>query len=164
MPKSSEREEAFDAFVEALKKEITTARGNQASAQDAANKAPTPMESHHDWLRSEADTLAGGHQRIAEGLENILGILNKVRSDCTEASRIIGTGALVTVEDEEERQSRYFVIPGGSSKNINVKGRDYTCVSPQAPVARIMMGKTEEDEIKVAIRGMKKLLKIIEVL
>lgn len=164
MPVSEVRVKAFDLFLEQVEKDIQNAQTQRDASQADSNAAPSPMQSHHDTLRQEADALAGGHEKILAGLTDLRKTLARIREACIAIREEITAGALVTLEGEDAL-NRYFVIPGGRGKKISpIEGLEYTCINPQTPAAKAMMGKTVGDEVTIAVQGNTRTLEIIEIL
>src|SRR5262249_34470360 len=78
--------------------------------------------------------------------------------------RAIQASALVTLEDEEEARTTFFVAPfgGGTTLPLGNEGSAQV-VTPQSPLGQALLGRTQGDVIEVRAKGKLREMTILEV-
>ncbi len=58
-------------------------------------------------------------------------------------------GALVALEDESGATTRYLIAPAGGGQRLDLDGIALQVITPTAPLARQLLGRRVDDEIRV---------------
>lgn len=141
----NKREAAFDTFRKLFAADIEDNERHRATAQFDANEAEGRMISRYDTFKEEAQFLAVGHEMRLIEREGTLALIDAIRKDCLVATDRVLAGALVTTEDGDGIEALYYLIPGGSGKKIIIDGKEYTCVAPNTPMGKSLIGKKVDD-------------------
>lgn len=154
--------EAFEQFYALYQAEIQQANGALASTQTDFRTSSNAMQSRYDTFREEAEALVYGQVLSLADRMKTLKALQRIKEEGTFVEDRVRIGALVTLvsEAEEETKKRYYVIPGGSGRKITVDSRDFTCVSPDSPIAAEMIGKEVGDEVALVVQAIRKVFEI----
>lgn len=75
----------------------------------------------------------------------------------------VAAGAWVEIEDEQGRQQRYLLLPGGQGDRLEGPEGAVTVISPSAPLARALRGLGEGDEAHVHLDGGRLSVEILRV-
>jgi len=135
------------------------------SMRDAARSGMRVDEGHRPTNRGERAAvtsqgyLAAGFQSRLDALEADLGALDRL--DGGPRDRLV-VGALARIADEDGRERLYLLLPGGQGDPIDSPAGPVTVVSPQAPVARSLLGLEEGDSAETVLAGREAELEIVE--
>ena len=133
--------------------------------RDAARSGMRVDEGHRPTNRGERAAvtsqgyLAAGIQGRLDALEGELAILDQL--DAGPRARFV-VGALARVADDDGRERRYLVLPGGQGDALDDADGPVTVLSPSAPIAQALAGLAEEDVAELAIGGRDVELEILE--
>ncbi len=133
------RDELHAALLQAL----ATARTAHASAIEGATHSEAKAENDKDTRGLEQSYLARGQaQRVAE-LEATASDVAAMKLRTFADGAVIAMSALVVVEDEGKQQ-RYFIGPGGGGTAIG----DVQVVTPVSPLGAALLGKRADDTVE----------------
>lgn len=121
----------------------------EAAHADATHEESV-AENQYDTLGLEASYLAAGHSRRVLELREALLRYNALILRPRDAERGIQLTSLVSLEDEQGRHQQLFLGPEGAAGKFNSAEGEVLLVSPQAPLARQLLGLQEGDELQVA--------------
>ncbi len=138
--------------VNEIIRHLTEARDNAASAADEARSTATnkenAAENKYDTLGLEAAYLAHGQsERILE-LETSIRQYESLVSSKNEDR--VGVGSLITLEDESEQTSHFFLGPSAGGLKLMLDNQEITVITPTAPVGQLMMGLQQYDEFDLS--------------
>jgi transcription elongation GreA/GreB family factor len=144
----------LDKLVQHLSAEVEmmtqAALATHAEATDDENKA----EDKYDTRGLEASYLAHGQSRAAEEAAQAVAQFRALPARDFTASDPISLGALVTVETRG-KPAYYFVGPRAGGTEIEADGKTVMVVTPQSPLGRQLVGKTEGAVLQLDVGGRK---------
>ncbi|MDJ0852781.1 MAG: GreA/GreB family elongation factor [Myxococcota bacterium] len=146
---SNLKDRALAALRERLRADLEAVSRSQQATEAGATHEETRAENAKDTRAIEAQYLARGLAERAEGLEADLFALTAFTPAAAPTDGPIGVGALVTLEDEGGATSRYLVAPVGGGQKLELDGETVQVITPTAPLARQLVGRRVDDEIRV---------------
>ena len=140
------------ALVAQLEDEIARATDTAERTREGAVHEEARPENDKDTRALEASYLARGQaQRVVDlqvGLQQIK--FMEVRR--FGADDPIDLSAVVRLESDDE--SRWYLLaPAGGGRKLQLDGRAYDVLTPQAPLGRALVGRSVGDEVSVAVAG-----------
>ena len=140
----------LDELIGAYELRLSDYARAHIKAARAAGHEPTQGElkapSHKEEQRRLANALTGRAEEIGSALANLRRLRGRVARTCS----IVQAGALVTVQNVEAKET-YFLFPYGSGLTVTVAGRQIICVSPDAALARALIGRESGDTVAVQV-------------
>ena len=156
------KRELLDTIIARLAEEVElmtqAALATHAEATDDENKA----EDKYDTRGLEASYLAHGQSKAAEEAALAVAQFRALAARDLQPGEPISLGALVTVETRG-KPAYYFVGPRAGGTEIKFDGREVLVITPQSPLGRQLVGKTEGAVLHLDIGGRKSDAKIIRV-
>ncbi|MBX3208560.1 MAG: GreA/GreB family elongation factor [Labilithrix sp.] len=153
----TERRDVKRALVEVLlaklDEELANMRRAAKDARDAATHEEAKPENDKDTRALEASYLAGAQAARVREIEGAIKAIGGMPLLDLAGGKAIQSSAVVTLEDENEQQTTFFVAPFGGGIALDVAGLSAQVVTPQSPRGRALLGRTEGDVIEV--RGTK---------
>lgn len=143
------KDRAFAAVRERLSEELCAVARSQQSTQAGAIHEETCAEDAKDTRAIEAQYLARGLAERAETLGAELGLLEAFVRPPQGGEGAIGLGALVTVENEQGEAIRYLIAPAGGGQKLELDGHILHVITPRSPLARQLIGRRVDDELRV---------------
>jgi transcription elongation GreA/GreB family factor len=141
-------------LLDQLEAQLATARAAHASAIEGAIDDEARPENDKDTRGLEQSYLARGHaQRVAE-LETAM---TAVDAMTTATSTRVALGAVVTVDEDEDRERTLYIAPHGGGLVLH---GDITVVTPTSPMGRALLGKQVDDECELHAGGTQRTLTI----
>ncbi len=133
-----------------LKEQLLVAEQAQKSAADTATHSETLAKSKYDTFALEASYLAQGQQqRIAETqfqLQQLKKVLRHVEN--ANIAEAVEIGSLVSLYNEQKKLGKDFLIlPCGGGLSCQDGAITAQVVSPEAPIAKLLIHKIEGDQI-----------------
>lgn len=154
----------IDAIIIQLKQELINAINSADMARQAATDDQSVAETQYDTLGLEASYLAHGQSERAEQIkQQIKQYQNLLIRDFDENDEI-NIGSLVKLKNTiENGELHYFIGPCAGGLKIQFNDLIVMLITPQAPVAKELIGKSQFDLI--SLPGPKaKELEIVEIL
>jgi transcription elongation GreA/GreB family factor len=174
---SVNKKELLQQLLSHLQQEIDATLNAVKEVHALASHEQSKPENQYDTLALEAAYLAHGQsERIAELQRQFMLLDHLEFSDCNENSRI-AVGALVRIEEagcDDHKQQWLWLLPlaGGVLLKFENKNKDYNgdegiairTITPEAPLAKILVGRYVGDEVVLNLGHKKKQFEIIELL
>ncbi len=149
MPKSIDKAAVRQALLEQVQADLRAATESQRATHEAATHEEARPENDKDTRALEASYLARGLAQRVVDLSATLGALRRLSDRPLDDDPPVSAGALVQLEDDDERQSVYFVAPSGGGLQVTVAGTLVRVVTPQAPLGEALLGKRQGDDIEL---------------
>jgi len=144
------------AFVAAIQAKLEDERANMKRAADDARQAAThpeaKPENDKDTRALEASYLAGAQAARVRAIEVEMKALEGLPLLDLEG-RPVQASAVVTVADEDDADSTFFLAPAGGGSTVTAGGLTAQVLTPQAPLAQALLGKTSGDTIEIRMKG-----------
>lgn len=138
------------AHVEA---ERATMQRAHDDARIAATHAEAKPENDKDTRALEASYLAAGQAtRVAE-LELAAKVLGGMELRAFDPSTPIQSSAILTLEDDDGVETTFFMAPHGGGAKLEAEGRAVQVLTPQSPLGKAVLGKTEGDAVELRVKG-----------
>jgi len=148
MPAAIDKREILRLLRECVSADLATMSAAQRVVVDGATHEENRPENDKDTRALEQSYLARGQaQRVVE-LSDALNLLKALELRAFSATTAIALGALITL-DEEGDIVHYFIAPAGGGVRVTVGGAEVRVVTPQAPIARALLGKHEGDDLEL---------------
>ena len=157
------KETLLGLVIADIEKQIATSEQGRQDSIEESKAHKGAMASRYDTFKEEAQYLAGGFAARIQELSSQLAALKSMRTRLAANSKVSG-GAIVEVEDiDTGTKTKYFLLPYGGGNAYEVNGERYSTLTIQAPLARILFGKEERDEVEITIQGTTKHLLVVSV-
>lgn len=151
----TERDAIKRALVERLRAkvedELTTMRRAAKDAREAATHEEAKPENDKDTRALEASYLAGAQAARVRDLEAALTALAAMPLLDLHGGKPIQSSAVVTLEDEDDVRSTFFVAPFGGGESVTAGSTTAQVVTPQSPRGQALLGRREGDVIEVRV-------------
>jgi transcription elongation GreA/GreB family factor len=134
------------------------ALATHAEATDEENKA----EDKYDTRGLEASYLAHGQSRAAEEAALAVAQFRALPARDFGPADPISLGALVTVE-ARGKPSLYFIGPRAGGTEVTWEGHTVMVVTPQSPLGRQLVGKTQGALLQLEVGGKKAESRLVSV-
>jgi transcription elongation GreA/GreB family factor len=154
--------ELFRKLVEHLRAERDTVDRLARDTADAANHPEARPENDKDTRKLELSYLAQGQAARARELDAAIAALLAMPPRSFEPEEAIALGALVELESPDKVE-RVLLCAGGGGTTVDDEQGPVRIVTPEAPLARALLGKTSGDEIELVVAGRKRELVIVSV-
>ncbi len=159
----SVKETLLDLAIADTESQIETAERGRKDSVEESKAHKGAMASRYDTFKEEAQYLAGGFASRIKELSSQRTTLKSMQMRLA-ANRKISGGAIVEVEDVYTSvKTKYFLLPVGGGNMYEVNGEQYSILTIQAPLAHILLGKTEGNEVEITIQGTTKHLFIVSI-
>lgn len=123
----------------------------QKSAQAGATHPDNKQEHAKDMRSTESSYLARGLAERVETLRDGLRALALLRMPDLDEDDPACPGALVTIEDENGRESVYLLAPAGGGESFPVGGVEVLVLTPQSPLGAALSGRRAGDAVEVQL-------------
>lgn len=158
-------------LCERLRQEIDATMAAVNEAHALASHEQSKPENQYDTLALEAAYLAHGQsERIAELQRQVLLLNHFEFLDFTPDSRI-AVGALVCIEEivltdglKEAASQWFWILPVAGGIILQHELQEIRSITPEAPLAKTLLGGYLEDEVILTLGHTKKQFEIIELL
>jgi transcription elongation GreA/GreB family factor len=77
--------------------------------------------------------------------------------------KAIQASAVVTLEDEDDSKTTFFVAPFGGGTVLSVLGTSAQVVTPQSPLGQALLGRSQGDVIELRGKGPLREMTILDV-
>lgn len=153
----------IQAVLDRLSTERETLIASARAAHEAATHSESAAEDQYDTRGLEASYLAGAQaQRVAE-LENRLQLFQSMKTSVSALRcETVEIGALVTLE-LSGKPMHYFLVGEGGGLSVQVDGKTVNLITPQAPLAELLLGRQAGDEVDLEIQGQWREYQVLEV-
>jgi transcription elongation GreA/GreB family factor len=135
----------------------------QKSAQAGATHPDNKQEHAKDMRSTESSYLARGLAERVETLRDGLRALALLRAPDLGDDEAACPGALVTVEDEDGRESLYLLAPAGGGERFEVGRREVLVLTPQSPLGAALAGRRAGETFEVNLPAGRMRAEIVEV-
>src|SRR5690606_36144833 len=122
-----------DALLAKLDKELANMRRAAKDARDAATHEEAKPENDKDTRALEASYLAGAQAARVRELEVAMRAIGSMPLLDLAGGKTIQSSAVVTLEDEDEERTTFFVAPFGGGVTLSAAELSAQVVTPQSP-------------------------------
>ncbi len=154
--------EIIERITKVLKDELETVEASAAAAREGATHEEAKPENEYDTRGLEQSYLAGAQTARAEAL--VTSIANFLAQPVVRfgPKRPVDVGALVTVDDGEEREIYFVGVEGGGVK-VKHEGQIIRVITPASPLGQSLIGKNVGDIVELRVRDKVRELELIAV-
>ena len=138
----------IDALVADLGKSAAVVTKAAHEAHEAATHEESRPENDKDTRGLEAAYLAGAQAERARDLERTAKTLLAIPLRPFGPDSAIASGAVIELDHAGARLV-YFLAPAGGGLRATIGDVEVQVITPQSPLGRELLGKTEGDEIDV---------------
>lgn len=144
-----------------LQQELDAAYEAVNEAHANATHEQSKPENQYDTLALEAAYLAHGQsERIAE-IQDQVATLNNFELREFAASDQIAAGALIELLNADDETHRIlWLLPVAGGEVLSAKDQKITTVTPDAPIAKALIGRLEGDELVLDLPAGKQYMEI----
>ncbi|MBX3228528.1 MAG: GreA/GreB family elongation factor [Labilithrix sp.] len=135
-------------LVAKLEAELANMRRAAKDAREAATHEEAKPENDKDTRALEASYLAGAQAARVRELEGSIKLANAMAIVSYEG-KAIQAAAVVTLEDDDDVRSVFFVAPVGGGYQLAEGDLEAQVVTPTSPLGRALLGKTQGDVIEM---------------
>jgi Transcription elongation factor, GreA/GreB, C-term len=166
MAGATDKRQLLTLLCGSVSADLATMSAAQRAVVEGATHPENKPENDKDTRALEQSYLARGQaQRVAQ-LQGELNQLKALQLRAFSESTPIALGALVLVDDGRDvapsgvpplrvfrsgsmRLAHYFIAPAGGGRRIRLADIDVRVVTPEAPIARSLLGKHEGDTLEL---------------
>lgn len=152
-----------EALLAKLEEELSTMRKAANAAREAATHEEAKPENDKDTRALEASYLAGAQAARVRELEGAIKAMSTMTLLDFGEGKAIQASAIVTLEDENEAKTTFFLAPFGGGTTLSVEGISAQVVTPQSPLGQALLGRSEGDVIELRGKGPVREMTIVEV-
>lgn len=118
-------------------------------------------ENDKDTRALEASYLARGQAKRVEELVESIGRLRFVD---LKPSATVRAGSLIRVENEDESEELYFLLPSGGGLKIETRsGETVRVITGAAPIGQSLQGCSPDDEVELRVGKKTRLMWVVEI-
>jgi transcription elongation GreA/GreB family factor len=155
----TDKSKLLTELVARLKSDLDTLERAHRATQEAATHEEAKPENDKDTRALEQSYLARGQAaRVDELRAAVADASALVARDF--AGRPAAVGALVVI-DEDGKRSALFLAPAGGGTYL--ADGAVQVVTPRSPLGHAILGKSDGDEVEVALAGKTRTLEIVSV-
>ncbi len=144
-----------------IESEINTLLAAAKATHEGATHEESRPENDKDTRALEASYLARGQAKRVEEMQETHTRLRFVQVRDFTDDDTVGVSALVTVEDEEEQEHTYFLVPVGGGRSLTTDEGEITVLTTGSPLGRALVGAQVDDEVVVQIGKRKRELLVV---
>jgi transcription elongation GreA/GreB family factor len=152
-----------DLLLAKLEEELATMRRAAKDAREAATHEEAKPENDKDTRALEASYLAGAQAARVRDLEGAIKAISGMALLDLEGGKLIQASAFVTLEDDDEARTTFFVAPFGGGTTLSVDHVTAQVVTPQSPLGQALLGRTQGDVIELRGKGPMREMTIVHV-
>ena len=138
-----------DSLIAKLDAELANMKRAARDAREAATHEEAKPENDKDTRALEASYLAGAQAARVRELEGSIKMANGMELLDFSKGKAIQASAVVTLEDEDEVRTTFFVAPIGGGIQLTHAGVEAQVVTPTSPLGRALLGKSQGDVIEM---------------
>ncbi len=148
------KRDLIQQLVAELGREIGVLRQAALAAREAATHEEAKPENDKDTRAIEAAYLAGAQADRVRELERSANALEFLELRSFASGDPIALSALIDLEREDTGEELSCLLaPHAGGVETRFEGRRVMVVTPEAPLGRALLGKTQGDVIEVPARG-----------
>ncbi|MBX3189132.1 MAG: GreA/GreB family elongation factor [Labilithrix sp.] len=153
----------IDGLLAQIEEEIARMTKAHADARQAATHEEAKPENDKDTRALEASYLAAGQAERVRELETAVKVLSGL--DLVELGETtpICASAVVTLRDDDDDEATYFMCPHGGGTRLSLEGASVQVVTPQSPLGKALLGRTEGDVIELRAKAGLREMTIVKV-
>ena len=159
-----DKQKVLKQVIEQLEKNLEVLIQSAHDAKDAATHEDSKAENKYDTRGLEASYLAGAQAKRAGELRESINKLKKVELREYGEKDEIESMAIVTVENEDELQKKFFLVPIEGGAKIQHDGSTYFFVTPDSPMGQCLWNQAVGHEFEFTIKGETQTFEIINVI
>lgn len=143
------KSDLVEVICEELRRRLERLAKAAKAAHEAATDPGSKAESKYDTRSLEESYLATGQARQFKELGETLRSLENFHPRDFDPDQEIASGALVEVKSERGGDEMWFLLaPSSGGLEIQFEGREITLLSPESPLYRNLLGKSEGDSLE----------------
>jgi transcription elongation GreA/GreB family factor len=148
--------------------EIGGMRKAALDAAVAATHEEAKPENDKDTRALEASYLAAGQAERVRTLEVARKLLAQMEVKTLDPTSPICASAVITLEDENEKRTMFFMAPHGGGVRLDLEDADTSrtmvqVVTPQSPLGAALLGRKQGDSFELRGKGGLREMTIIDV-
>lgn len=144
-----------------IESEIATLLAAAKATHEGATHEESRPENEKDTRALEASYLARGQAKRVEEMQETHTRLRFVEVRDFTDDDAVGVTALVTVEDEQEQEHTYFLVPVGGGRSLDTDEGEIIVLTTGSPLGRALIGAQIDDEVVVKIGKRKRELLVV---
>jgi transcription elongation GreA/GreB family factor len=161
--KQTAKRALVDALLAKLEAELATMRRAAKDAREAATHEEAKPENDKDTRALEASYLAGAQAARVRDLEGAVKAIGGMTLLDLTGGKIIQASAVVTLEDEDEAKTTFFVAPFGGGTSLPFGELAAQVLTPQSPLGQTLLGRTQGEVVEVRGKGRLREMTIVDV-
>jgi transcription elongation GreA/GreB family factor len=132
-----------------LEAELANMRRAAKDAREAATHEEAKPENDKDTRALEASYLAGAQAARVRELEGSIKLATGMALIDFSGGKIIQASAIVTLEDDDEAKTTFFLTPVGGGIHLKEGDVEVQVVTPTSPLGKALLGKSQGDVIEM---------------
>lgn len=158
------KSEILQLFFEDLERELNTLVEAAFAAREAATNPEAKAENKYDTRGLEASYLAGAQAKRAGELRESINKLKKVELREYSEGDEIESMAIVTVQNEDDVEKKFFLVPIEGGAKIQHESATYFFVTPDSPIGQCLWNQSVGHEFEFTIKGQTQFFEITNVI
>lgn len=157
------KEDLIQRILERLSTDLEILLKAARTAHAAATHEENIADNKYDTLSLEASYIAQAQANRAQEIRVALDAYRGLAPNRFEEGAPIRLTALVTLEDGEGRERKFFVGPEAGGLKIASDGDEIVVITPHSPVGRQLIGRTVGDAVEMSTGSSVREYEIVEV-
>jgi transcription elongation GreA/GreB family factor len=157
------RDQLLQAIISALSIDLTVLSTAAREAHEAATHEECQPDNKYDTTALEASYIAQGQANRAQEIRAALVSYRTLKLLPFDDDTPIRLTALVTLEDHEGNERRFFLGPQGGGTKISDEDGEIVVITPESPLGRSLLGLMTGDEVQTGEAGRAASLTIVAV-
>lgn len=133
------------------------------AAHSAATNDENIPDNKYDTLSLEASYVAQGQANRAEELRRALTVYQNLSLKKFDTDSPIAQTALVTLEDENGQEQRFFIGPQSGGMKLDSDQGEVTVITLSSPLGQTLSGKMLGDSVEISIGGSRQEYEIVAI-
>ena len=146
-----DKKQLIKIIIADLQKELTQAQQAANEAHAAAVDDQSVAETQYDTLAIEASYLAEGQSRRVQEYQLAIDNFNAIICKDYSYNDVVSLSALVQLNNDAQMNHWFFIAPAAGGFRCQLAQQHITVITPQSPMGLALLGKQQDDDIKVAL-------------
>ncbi len=146
-----DKQKVLTLIIAQLQADIAIAAQAVEVARDTATHKDCLGSSKYETMGTEASYLAQGQGIRLLELERALAYFKQLTLE--QPSTTIVLSSLIALTDEQGKQQYLWLAADAGGLKVQLDFQTITVITPQAPLGRVLLGKTEGEDFDIKVAG-----------
>ena len=147
------KDHLLQAIITALTLDLAVLSTAAREAHEAATNEECQPDNKYDTTALEASYVAQGQANRAQEIRAALESYRTLKLSAFDDDTPIRLTALITLENQEGIERRFFLGPQGGGTKISDEDGEIVVITPGSPLGRGLLGLRSGDEVQTGVAG-----------